>query len=252
MLSTPDFPTLLQAITRAATVRGPTRHRRIKLVIVEDNRLLREGLAVMLAREPDISVLATFGDADALLHSRRKPDLILLDFVLRSRVSLQCVRSIRARHPDARIIIMDLAPVQPLLVDYVQAGVAGFVLKDATLRDFLSAIRSVAGGRKVLPPTLTSSLFTEIATQAPRQPHVNPSASVRMTAREKQVIELIAEGLSNKLIAARLNLAVDTVKSHVHNILEKLHLHTRLEVARYSHTRADRARTDGRDPLTEE
>jgi DNA-binding NarL/FixJ family response regulator len=211
--------------------------RRIKLVVVEDNRLLREGLTVMLKEQPDITVIASLSNGDALIRGKRlKPDLILLDFVLRSSSSLNLVRSIRKINPDARVIVMDLAPIQPSLVEYVQAGVAGFVLKDATFADFLQTVRDVARGKKVLPPTLTSSLFSEIATHATRQGRGNPFKSVRMTSREREVIELIAEGLSNKQIAVRLNLAVDTVKSHVHNILEKLELHTRLEIANYRHS----------------
>jgi two-component system NarL family response regulator len=94
----------------------------------------------------------------------------------------------------------------------------------------------VAKGLNVLPPPLTGSLFTQIVEHATRKRRGNPFASVRMTSREREVIALIAEGLSNKEIAHRLHLAVDTVKSHVHNILEKLALHTRLEIARFAHT----------------
>jgi DNA-binding NarL/FixJ family response regulator len=210
--------------------------KRIRLIIVEDNRLLREGLSALLKEQPDIAVVASLSSGDALVRGKPlKPDVILLDFVLRSRNSLRLVHSIRATNPRARIIVMDLAPIQPTLVEYVRAGVAGFVLKDATFRDFLQTIRDVAQGKKVLPPMLASSLFSEIAAHATGEGKGNPFTSVRMTNREREVIELIAEGLSNKQIAGRLNLAVDTVKSHVHNILEKLELHTRLEIASYSH-----------------
>jgi DNA-binding NarL/FixJ family response regulator len=210
--------------------------RRIRLIIVEDNRLLREGLRLMLKEQPDIAVVGALSSGDALLRGKPlNPDVILLDFVLRSRNSLRLVHSIRATHPKARIIVMDLAPIQPTLVEYVQAGVAGFVLKDATFGDFIQTIRDVAQGKKVLPPILTSSLFSEIAAHATSKGEGDPFTSVRMTNREREVVELIAEGLSNKQIAGRLHLAVDTVKSHVHNILEKLELHTRLEIASYRH-----------------
>lgn len=210
--------------------------KRVRIVIVEDNRLLREGLTVMLKEQPDMSVVASLSNGEALTKGKGlRPEVILLDFVLRSKTSLRLVQTIRNTNPDAKIIVMDLAPIQPSLVDYVQAGVAGFVLKDATFAEFLLTIREVARGKQVLPPLLTSSLFSEIVSHATRAVKGNPFRSVRMTGREREVIELIAEGLSNKQIATRLNLAVDTVKSHVHNILEKLQLHTRLEIASYRH-----------------
>lgn len=210
--------------------------KRIRLVVVEDNRLLREGLSVMLKEQPDIAVVASLSNGLLLLQRKQlKPDIILLDFMLRSSTSLRLVQSIRTSYPNARIIVMDLAPIQPSLVDYVRAGVAGFVLKDATFVDFLQTIRDVARGKKVLPPLLTSSLFSEIVDHAARKGTGDPFRSVRMTSREREVIELIAEGLSNKQIASRLNLSVETVKSHVHNILEKLQLHTRLEIASFRH-----------------
>lgn len=197
---------------------------------------MRDGLAAMLGAQPDIRVTAALGNGDALVHARRvAADVVLLDLSLGNRNSLQLVRSILRTEPAPQIIVMDLAPLQPSLAAYVQAGVAGFVLKDATFVEFLHTIREVARGTRVLPTSLTSSLLTQIAELATRSGAGNPYTAVKMTKREREVVELIAEGLSNKQIALRLHLAVDTVKSHVHNILEKLALHTRLEIARYRH-----------------
>ncbi len=219
--------------------------KRIRLVVVEDNRLLREGLTAMLREQPDISVTASVGNGDGLVRTTlAKTDVILLDLVLGNRTSLQLVSSLMTRSPKVRIIVMDLGPVQPSLMEYVAAGIAGFVLKDATFDDFLQTIRKVADGSKVLPPSLTSSLLSSIAEHASRRGKGNPFKSVKMSTREREVVELIAEGLSNKQIASRLNLAVDTVKSHVHNILEKLALHTRLEIASYHHGRNSAVGTD--------
>jgi DNA-binding NarL/FixJ family response regulator len=212
--------------------------KQIRLIVVEDNRLLREGLTAMLKEQSDFKVVASLGNGDTLVGGRGlKADVILLDLVLRSRNSVRLVESIKARRPEARIIVMDLAPVQPTLMDYVKVGVSGFVLKDATFADFLRTIREVARGAKVLPQKLTASLLSQIADQATLKAKGNPFKSVRITSREREVVELIAEGMSNKQIAGRLNLAIDTVKSHVHNILEKLALHTRLEIASYRHAR---------------
>ena len=132
--------------------------------------------------------------------------------------------------------MMDLIPVQADVYEFVQAGVSGFILKDATVNDFLKTIRSVAKGLQVLPPNLTGSLFSQIVEHAISGS--NPSAlidSVRMTKRERQVIELVSEGHTNKEIAQKLHLSTYTVKSHVHNILEKLALSTRVQIAKYLH-----------------
>jgi DNA-binding NarL/FixJ family response regulator len=211
--------------------------KKIQILLIEDNRLLREGLSVMLKEQPDFKVVASHGNNDALLRTKKsKPNVILLDLGLRSQNSLQLLGLLKKSAPDARVIGMDLVPVQEELVQYVQAGVSGFVLKDATFNDFLKTIRSVAKGANVLPPLLTDSLFSQIVHYATHKKKGNPFASVKMTSREREVVALIAEGLSNKEIANRLHLATDTVKSHVHNILEKLALHTRLEIARFAHT----------------
>lgn len=210
--------------------------KRINILLIEDNRLLREGLVTMLGAQPDFKVVASSGNSDAVKKVKTRPTVILLDLGLRSQNSLRLLALLKKYAPDARVVGMDLVPVQEELVKYVEAGVSGFVLKDATLDDFLGTIRAVAKGTKVLPPPLTGSLFSQIVEHATRKKRGNPFNSVRMTRREREVIALIAEGLSNKEIAQRLHLATDTVKSHVHNILEKLALHTRLEIARFAHT----------------
>jgi len=223
--------------------------KKIQILLIEDNRLLREGLSVMLKEQPDLKVVASPGNTDALAKARRlKPELILLDLGLRSQNSLRLIKLFKKNFPEARVIGMDLVPVQEDLVQYVEAGVCGFVLKDATFDDFLRTIRSVARGVHVLPPPLTGSLFSQIVEHATRKKRGNPFTSVKMTNREREVIELIAEGLSNKDIAQRLHLATDTVKSHVHNILEKLALHTRLEIARFVHSEGN---TPGPTPITQ-
>jgi len=211
--------------------------KKVQILLIEDNRLLREGLTVMLKGQPDFRVTASSGNSDAVAQAKKfKPAVILLDLGLRSQHSLRLVGILRKTAPDARVIGMDLVPVQTELVQYVEAGVSGFVLKNATFNDFLKTIRSVAKGANVLPPPLTDSLFSQIVETATRKRRGNPFTAVKMTSRERDVVALIAEGLSNKDIAQRLHLATDTVKSHVHNILEKLALHTRLEIARFAHT----------------
>jgi len=192
----------------------------------------------MLLKQSDMDIVETVGNVENIktIMRRNKPEVIILDLGLRNRNSFNLVKLLKKNFPAVKIIIMDLVPMDTEIFEFVQAGVAGFILKDATVGEFLKTIRSVAKGIQVLPSNLTGSLFSQIVEHA-----VNgskPSAlmdSVRMTRRERQVIELISEGQTNKEIAQNLHLSTYTVKSHVHNILEKLALRTRVQIAKYLH-----------------
>jgi DNA-binding NarL/FixJ family response regulator len=207
----------------------------IALALIEDNRLVREGITSLLNQLPDLKVVAATSSADLSLLGKVNPQVVLLDLGLRNGDSLRIAETVRTEFPDARVIVMDLLPVHEDIVEFVHAGVSGFIMKDATLEDLVSTIRLVAQGTNVLPPQMTSSLFSEIARNAVAKGRPQLIEAVRMTPRERQVVNLIAEGLSNKQIAARLHIATHTVKSHVRNIMEKLTLHTRLQIAAYSH-----------------
>ena len=206
----------------------------ITVAIIDDNRLVREALASMLGRLPDFQVLAAAAASPAFL-AEALPHVVLLDVGLGEEDSLNVAAAIRDAAPTAKVIMMDLIPVNGEIIEFVNAGVCGFVLKDATFEEFVATIRAVAAGEKVLPPRLTESLFSQIAQEVDSRGRALVMEDVRMTRREREVIELIGEGLSNKEIAQRLNIATHTVKSHVRNVMEKLALHTRLQIAAYSH-----------------
>jgi DNA-binding NarL/FixJ family response regulator len=206
----------------------------IRVAIIDDNRLVREALTAMLNRLVDVRVVSS-DVADSASLAATKPDVLLLDVGLRDQDSLRVAATLREANPRAKVIVMDLLPVNEEIMEYVNAGVSGFVLKDATFEEFVGTIRSVATGKKVLPPRMTESLFSQIAKEVDGQEPAHVLEAVRMTPREREVIDLIGEGLSNKEIAQRLNIATHTVKSHVRNVMEKLALHTRLQIAAYSH-----------------
>jgi DNA-binding NarL/FixJ family response regulator len=224
----------------ATTAKGPARP--VPVFLIEDNRLLRDGLASMLSAQ-GLSVVATARSGSEALRevARVKPKLILLDSALGDRDSPRFVQEVRDTFPEIKVIVMGLLPMHEDFVEFIKAGVAGFILKDATIDVFVATILSVADGASVLPPMMTTTLFTHVAAQAASRGKRGAKAAVRMTTRERQVMESIADGLSNKEIAAKLHIATHTVKSHVHNILEKLALHTRLEVAAYAHEERARA-----------
>jgi DNA-binding NarL/FixJ family response regulator len=205
----------------------------ITVAIVDDNRLVRDALAAMLGRLPDMRVVAT-ASADAEAIDRARPDVLLLDTGLGDEDSLDVAAAITKRRTGTKIVMMDLLPMNEDIVQFVNAGVAGFVLKDATFEEFVTTIRAVAAGDKVLPPRMTESLFSQIVLGGDGRGRERVLEDVRMTKREREVIELIGEGLSNKEIAQRLNIAAHTVKSHVRNVMEKLALHTRLQIAAFA------------------
>lgn len=211
---------------------------KIKVLLIEDNRLLREGITAMLNDQPDIRAVSATGNGDAVEKAKKlKPNVVLLDLGLRTQSSLRIAELIKKVHPRTEIVVMDLIPVQSEVVEFVKAGVAGFILKDATLDDFLHTIRSVAEGKKVLPPPLADSLFSHIVEYAVQSGKADRlMKAVKLTKREHEIVDLIARGMSNKEIAKELNIALHTVKSHVHNTLEKLALHTRLELASFALT----------------
>jgi len=204
----------------------------ISILLIEDNRLFRMGLSALLKKHEDLKLLASAEQPDRVpkLGRWQHPDVILLDLGLGDRGSLQSVRGIRETYPEARLIVMGLIPLESEILGLVKKGVSGFVLKDASVSDFVASIRAVAAGQKVFPPSLTESLLTQIVEDAAQRGMVD-TADVRMTVREREIVDLIADGLSNKEIGKRLSIATDTVKSHVHNILEKLSLRSRVEVA---------------------
>jgi DNA-binding NarL/FixJ family response regulator len=212
--------------------------KKIKILLIEDNRLLREGISALLKKQSDMNVVATVGNGENILAliGKLKPNIVLLDLGLRNQNSLQIVKLVKKDFKETKIIVMDLVPLQADVFEFVQAGVSGFMLKDISFTEFLKTIRSVYKGAQVLPPHLTGSLFSQIVGHAidGSKPRVLEE-SVRMTKREKQVIELIADGFTNKEVAQKLHLSTYTIKSHVHNILEKLSLSTRVQIAKHAH-----------------
>jgi len=211
----------------------------ITVALIEDNRLVREGMRDMLNELPDVKVVLAATSIEAELLKETNPRVVLLDVGLQDRNSLRLAETVKKEMVDSRVIVMDLLPVHEEIAEFVNAGVAGFILKDATFEDFISTIRSVADGAQVLPPRMTATLFSQIAQVAVRRGRTAALEEVRMTQREREVIALIAVGLSNKEIATRLGIATDTVKSHVRNVMDKLALHSRLQIAAYAHSHDD-------------
>jgi DNA-binding NarL/FixJ family response regulator len=212
--------------------------KQIRLLLIEDNRLLREGIAALLMKQRDIKVIAASANGGSTVRKIRdlKPNVILLDVGLRYQNSLRLVETVKKNHPKARVIVMDLAPVRTDIVQFVKAGASAYVLKDAILDELLTTIRIVAEGGTMVPPELNQSLFSRSVDRALTGGEQELKEAGRMTARERVVIRHLSNGLTYKEIAQRLRVTIHTVKSHVGNVMEKLALHTHLDVTHTSST----------------
>ena len=208
---------------------------KIRVLLIEDNRFLREGITEILRTRGNfvVEARADGDDSTGQLAEVHPPDVILLDLGLEKEHSLKLMMVLRERFPEARVIAMDILPDQSDIVEFVKAGGAGFILKNAPLEDYVSTIKAVAGGATILPAMLTKSLFTQIVESVLKSGNTVPGHATRLTKRELEIVDLISEGMSNKEIAQQLHIATFTVKSHVHNVLEKLELNTRLQIAAF-------------------
>ncbi|MDQ2667036.1 MAG: response regulator transcription factor [Gemmatimonadota bacterium] len=211
----------------------------ITIAVIEDNRLVRDGLCVMLGELPDVDVVFSAANIDTERLKKERPTILLLDVGLEDENCLRLAETVQRDMSGTNVIVMDLLPAHEEVVQFVNAGVAGFILKDASLDDFIETVRAVSRGERVLPTRMTGTLFSQIARVALERGEAAAHEAVRMTQREREVIANISVGMSNKEIAQEMNIATDTVKSHVRNVMDKLALHSRLQIAAYALQRVD-------------
>ena len=207
-----------------------------RVLIVAEIRLYREGLAEMLEDEPEIEVVATASGADEAVRMLREqqPDIVLLDVAIPENAWL--VRGLVAAVPGTRVVALAVPEAEQDVLRWAEAGVAGYVTREASVEDVVAAVQAVARGEVLCSPRMVATLFQRIATLAlERSP---ASIEARLTNRELEILDLIDQGLSNKEIARRLTIEISTVKNHVHNILDKLNVSRRAEAA--ARVRADR------------
>jgi DNA-binding NarL/FixJ family response regulator len=201
---------------------------RMRLILVDDHAVVREGVRAILELYDDIQVVGEFANgADALAAAPAlAPDLALVDLKMPGLSAVETIRGLRERVPDVRVMVFTSFGEDTLIRATLDAGATGFLIKDALHEDLIRAIRSVAAGQPYLAPAAQRQLMELL-----RKP-----ADVRdsLTAREHDVVRLIAEGLSNKQIARKLNLTEGTVKGYVSQILAKLRLQDRTQIALYA------------------
>jgi DNA-binding NarL/FixJ family response regulator len=204
---------------------------KIRVVIVDDHPLFRDGVAHTLQTEPDVEVVGQGAAADDALHLVQEllPDIVLLDITMPGG-GLNAVRAIAAACPVTKIIMLTVSEAEDDVMAAFKAGARAYILKGVSARELVSILRTVYTGEVYVTPTLAAGLLLEMTggSPAPRSPD---SPLDELTERERQILELVASGCSNKEIGQRLHLAEKTVKHYMTNILQKLHVRNRVEAA---------------------
>ena len=208
----------------------------IRIFIADDNRMLREGLAAMLEEIEDITVVGMASSGGQALDQIKQllPDVALVDIGMPDKDGLDVTQTLHENLPAVKVIILGMPDLTDEIMACIEAGAAGYVLKEASFEYLVESIRSVQRGESFCSPRMAASLFSRIAELAGER---IPESSVTLTPREIEIINKIADGLSNKEIAEQLHIEEQTVKNHVHNILDKLQLHNRLEAVQYARER---------------
>jgi DNA-binding NarL/FixJ family response regulator len=200
----------------------------IRVLISAEVRLYSEGIALLLDREADIEVAATTTTREQTVAgvAALRPVLVLIDSAMPGAVA--SIREMRRQEADVKIVVLGLPDADPAIIECAEAGVSGFLTRDASRAELVATVRGAARGEALCSPRVVARLLHRVATLAAERPR---SYSGTLTVREAEIVELIDEGLSNKEIAGRLHIEVPTVKSHVHSILEKLGARRRGEAA---------------------
>lgn len=206
----------------------------VRIVVADDHQVVRTGFAALLDTQPDFTVLGTASDgAEAVQMSRElRPDVVLMDVRMPGTDGIEATRQLTGRADSPRIIILTTFDLDEYVYDALRAGASGFLLKDVTAERLFDAVRVVAAGEALLAPAVTRRLISEFAKLRPKATGRSESQATalgELTPRETEVLRLLAEGLSNPEIAARLIVTEETVKTHVSRVLHKLGLRHRTQ-----------------------
>ncbi len=204
----------------------------IRLLLVDDHAILRDGLRALLSYYPDVEVVGEAEDGQQAIEAveRLSPDIVLMDIAMPGMNGLEATRRIRQSHPETQIVVLTQYDDEQYVLPFVRAGVAGYVIKRALGSDLINAVRTVAKGESFLYPTVTRAVLDEL-----RQPVISEAEQVGgLTPREREILQRVAAGETSRQIASALNLSVKTVEWHRGNLMSKLGLRSVAELVRYA------------------
>jgi len=208
----------------------------IKLVIVDDHALFREGLASILRLEPDIEVCGLAGSVEEAVDvvDQLKPDMILMDFTMPDGTGAEATRLILEKHPDCKIVFLTMSDSDDNLFAAIRSGAKGYLLKNMSPSKLVVALRSVQEGESALSRSMTLRLMEELSRTKESNRLSNDVSLAQLTPRELEILQELSSGKSNKEIANQLFISENTVKYHVHSILDKLQLSDRRAAAKFA------------------
>lgn len=206
---------------------------KIRLLLVDDQRLMRDGLRTILELEGDLQVVgeAENGEAGLKVFEELCPDVVLMDIRMPGMDGVEATRRIIERWPEARVIILTTFDDDEYIFEGLRAGALGYLLKDVSGTELAEAVRKVAAGGALIEPSVARKVIAEFARLEPATRPVNAGLPDPLSEREVEILRLLAQGLTNKVIAQRLHLAEGTVKNYVSNVLDKLGVSDRTQAA---------------------
>ncbi|HEX9889831.1 MAG TPA: response regulator transcription factor [Nitriliruptorales bacterium] len=208
----------------------------IRLVIADDHELFRRGLRMVLEDEADIEVVGEAGDGATATELVREevPDVVVMDVRMPGLSGIEATRQIKEELPHTKILMLTISDEEDDLYQAIKAGANGYLLKEISIDEIGNAVRSVHGGQSLISPSMASKLLNEFASMIKKEEEKQQVPAPRLTPREMEVLQHVAKGMNNREIAKTLFISENTVKNHVRNILEKLHLHSRMEAVVYA------------------
>ncbi len=206
----------------------------IRVVLADDHAIMREGLRLVLAAEPGIEVIGEAEDGRQALDLavRLQPDIVVMDIAMPSLNGLEATRLIRQRCPDVQVVILTMHENRAYYLQFAKAGAAGFLLKRSMGKELVTAIEAAMRGESYLPPSIAATVLADYRRLAAHEPSAVDTDP--LTEREREILQLVAEGQTNREIADLLTLSIKTVQAHRANIMEKIGAHDRGDLVKYA------------------
>lgn len=206
---------------------------KIRILIADDHTLLRNGICALLENEPDIAIVGEASDGREAVHlaDQLKPNVVLMDIAMPLLNGLEATRQIKREHPEINVLVLTMYDNEEYFREMLEVGASGYIIKRAAATELVSAIRAVYHGEAVLSPAITRLMLEDYLNHDTRRDRDDPNA---LSSREREVLQLIAEGKTSREIAEILNLSVKTVQSHRTNLMQKLDLHDRGDLIKYA------------------